>query len=354
MMQKSKLPKIKKILVIVDTNRLGSYSNSHLCCKNYAYLEINKYLHENIVNNFNFKLAKNMLIEVAIPELALDELKQQQEKSFEEEYKRLQGIFKKFSKLPKTELKTSEIDYTDFLNGKISAYIGKYGLKIITYPKQPILPKLINKAIKRKKPFYKKDNEVDSGFKDSILWESILEFASGNRYDKYFFLTNDSDFEDASLRKEFSLITGKEISIVKEVSELKAKLEEEIKGTEVINRALESIQSRLMSILESIIEKNLLEISSGGYVHKVYSVAACRILDIDLFEKKYSISVSIDFEHESLYAIYAKHGVFDDNYIYDTDISPTEAILTFDEDYNLKEISSEEITFNGVNNLKFE
>ena len=343
----------KDILVIVDTNRLGNYSNNGHGCKNYSFLEINRYLHENIINNFSFNASKNTLIQIAIPKIVLEELKYQQKNSFENEKRRLDENFKKFSQLPNSEIKLPDLNYDSYLNEKASNYIGMYEIKEIENPPNEILNKLIEKVLKKEKPFYKNGCSIDSGFKDSIIWESILKFVSENNYDKYFFLSGDADFDNEKLKKEFTQITGEELSIVKEVADLKGKLEEEIIGTDKINNALEKIQPSLLNVLRSIINQNLLELISEGSKYDISNVSNYRILDINLSEKRYVLSLLVYFKHESTYAFYAKHGAFDEAYLDDKDISPAEIKLFFDEDYNLKEISSEEIFFNTRNKLEF-
>ncbi|MCK5450005.1 DUF4935 domain-containing protein [Candidatus Pacearchaeota archaeon] len=345
--------KNKNILVIVDINRLGNYSNNEDGCKNYSFLGINKHLHKNIISNFSFSASKNTLIQIAIPKIVLEELKYQQKNSFENEKRCLSENFKKFSQLPNSEIKLPDLDYDSYLDEKTLAYMGVYKIKEIENPPNEILNKLIEKVLKKEKPFYKSGFKVDSGFKDSIIWESILMFVSKNRYDKYFFPSGDSDFEDEKLKKEFAQITGRELSIVKEVADLKGKLEEEINGTDKINNALESIQPDLLNILRSIISQKFLELISEGRRYDISNVNDYRILDINSLGKQYVLSLLVYFEHESTYAFYAKHGAFDKSYLNDKDISPAEIKLIFDEDYSLKEISSEEIVFNTRNKLEF-
>ncbi len=341
----------KKILVIIDTNRLGEYSKNNSSSKNYFYLEINRHLRESIVNNFNYSTSTK--IEIAIPKIVLEELKQQQNKSFEDDLLKLNENFKKFSDFPETELKFPKINYKDHLDEKTSAYMGVYKIKEIENPSKEILDKLIEKVLKKEKPFYKNKGSVDSGFKDNIIWESILKFVAENRYDKYFFLSDDSDFEDEKLKMEFIQITRKELIIVKEVSDLKGILEEEIKGTDKINNALKNLQPILLNTLCSLINQKFAELISEKGLYNISNVSDYRILDIDLLKKQYVLSLLVYFEHESVYAFYAKHGAVDDAYSEDKDISPAEVKLFFDENYKLKSISSEEITFNGQNKMDF-
>lgn len=353
MIKEQKNPGIKRILVIIDTNNLGTYTNERLECKNYEYLEINKLLHDNIVNNFNFKMAKNVRIELAVPKIFFDELKNQQLRSFEGDRVKLKELLKKFSNFQRTQLKDVKVNYEKYLEDKIKRYIGKYNLIEIGYPDKNIFNKLIRKAIRREKPFYK-NRYVDSGFKDAIAWESIISFSKSNSYDNYLFLTKDSDFNDSCLFKEFYDLTGKNVIIVKDIIELKTKLEEEIRGTDKINHVLKEIEKNLFQTLELTIKSNYVEIISGNGIHQVHSIREYKITDIKILDGKYEVYLNVYFIHESDYAIHARYGTFDKDYLNDEDLSPAEITMIFDQSYTLKQISSENLILNGQNFLRID
>ncbi|HLD54976.1 MAG TPA: PIN domain-containing protein [Candidatus Nanoarchaeia archaeon] len=345
--------KSKNILVIIDTNHLGNYSKGNLFCKNYKYLEINKNLHENLVNNFNFKPSKEIIIQVAIPEIALEELKQQQNECFIKDLEKINLNFKKFKELQGVILNLPKIEYIPYLDVKKENYLRKYNITKINNPSEKIFPKLIDKVIKKQKPFYKKNNnQVDSGFKDALIWESILEFVSLNKYDKYFFLTNDSDFNN-DFKQEFLEITQKELLILGEIKDLKGKLEEEIKGTKMINQSLENIEKLLLNEIQNIIDLNNIKIISSGNSYNVKEIKGYQIVDINLEGENIILFVYVSLEHESLYAIYAEYGAFDKAFINDTEISLAEIKLTLDKNYKIQKITSEEVLINGKGEKKF-
>ena len=300
-----------------------------------------------------FTTSKDVTIQIAIPEIGVEELKYHQNEVYVEDLMDLHEKFKKFKKMEGSELKISDINYKDYVDAKLSAYLGKYNIKTISNPNNEVFQKLIKKVVGKEKPFYKKRNGVDSGFKDSVIWESILEFVSQNSYDRYFFLTNDSDFEDDKLEKEFVALTGKELSIVGEVADLKGKLEEEIEGTKNINDSLHEIQENLLDHLKKINSENFLKFKSNIGQYDIVDICGYEILDINSTEREHNISAEIGVKHESMYALYAKHIAFDKNYIDDTDISLVEVSLVFDEDFNLKKISSDNILFNGLSEMSF-
>ncbi len=343
--------KNKKILVIVDTNKIGNYQKGNLECKNYNYLEINKHLHESLVNNFNFKSSENIKIEVAIPAIVLEELKQQQNECFIRDFKKIHEVFSKFSKIGKFKLNFPEINYVSHLNTKSASYLGKYKITEIKLPSQETFSKIIQKVLKKEKPFYKKNKETDSGFKDALIWESILEFVRENKHDRYFFLTNDEDFMDNLLSQEFFQVAKKEIEIVKEIADLKGLLEEEIRGTRLINEAIKKIEVKLKDNLREMIYKNYIEIIPQLY--EVKDIVDYQILDINQTSEGFDISLLIYLEHESAYSLHARYGAIDQAFLHHTDISPEEINLIIDENYDIKKIKSDDILINLGSELNF-
>lgn len=347
------MEKNKKILVVIDTNKLGTYGKNELDCKNYAYLEINRHLHDNIVNNFSFETSKNVSIKVAIPEIVLEELKNHQYNSFNNNLANLREKFEKVSKMEGTELKIPKISYKDYINEKTSAYLGVYNIVKIPNPSNEVFQKVINKVINKEKPFYKKNNDVDSGFKDAIIWESILEFSSKNNYDKYFFLTHDKDFKDEKLAKEFLNLVGKELFIVSDVADLKGKLEEEIRGTENINNSLKSIEKNLLSSLKTIAEDESVNFISEGEEYEVSELYDYHILDIDSVNDIHKVSILLSLRYWSEYSKYALQGFIGSEDMLHEDNVQVEASLTFDKNFKLKEISSTNLLFNGDSEMTF-
>ena len=339
--------RIKRFLVIIDTNKLGSYSKGSLQCKNYKYLEINKHLHESLVNNFNFKIVKDVSIDVAIPEIVLEELKQQQKEAFNSDLEKLKVLFEKFKELEKSELTPPTLDYKDFLTQKEGGYLGIYNLIKIARPSKEIFDKLVEKVVEKRKPFYKKNNQIDSGFKDALIWESILSFCSTNKYDEYFFLTEDSDFKDSFLMEEFREIVKRELNIITEIADLKGRLEEEIKGTKIINQTLEKIEETLLNQLLNFIYSNYVEVSHLGRFYDVEELVEYQVLDINISSEKFILSLLVYLEHESEYSLLAKQGILDENLAFDKAISSAEIKVTLDKDYKIKEISSEDLLING-------
>lgn len=323
-----------------------------LNCNNYVYAGINRYLHDNIVNNFYFTNSENVIIEIAVPAMVVEELEHQQNMKFNQNLTKLKEMSKKFVEIDGFSFEFPEIDYQKHINSKMDAYLGKYNIKKIPNVSGEVFEKFIRRAVDRKSPFYKKKNDVDSGFKDTVIWESILKFVSDNHYDKYFFLTSDYDFNDC-LDKEFFELTGKNLLFVKEVADLKGSLEEEIEGTKKINNSLHVIEKELPIILKDLVAYNYLVVKNQNEEFEISDIVGHEILDINFYEGCYWVSVSININYWSPYSRYNfQPGVDLSNTMHEEGVM-AEVSLVFNENFNLKKISSYDILIDGDVEINF-
>jgi len=79
------------------------------------------------------------------------------------------------------------------------------GIRILEYPNN--LNKIIERAIEKKTPFKGGKPNSDAGFKDVIIWESILTYNfEAERTGKIIFFSNDNGFKKDLLTEEFKQI----------------------------------------------------------------------------------------------------------------------------------------------------
>lgn len=74
---------------------------------------------------------------------------------------------------------------------------------------------ILNRVYQKKPPFISADGASDKGFKDSLIWYSLLGFFKKKGEDHIVFVTSDKNFrnQEADLCVEFNEITGKVIEI---------------------------------------------------------------------------------------------------------------------------------------------
>jgi hypothetical protein len=92
--------------------------------------------------------------------------------------------------------------------------------------------KILDRVFKKVPPFLSVDGASDKGFKDSLIWLSLLEFFQSSGEDDVVFITNDNGFRKNidGLCKEFKELTGKNIAI-KDNSYYKSQLEAKVSET---------------------------------------------------------------------------------------------------------------------------
>lgn len=113
--------------------------------------------------------------------------------------------------------KTYEEESDFYQKGMQEKYEKYFGEHIIPFTKDgEMLSAIIDRANKRLPPFSAAKDASDKGFKDCLLWLSILSYFKDNGEDDVIFVTDDkSAFRNNTeyLQKEFHEITGKTIEI---------------------------------------------------------------------------------------------------------------------------------------------
>jgi hypothetical protein len=172
---------------------------------------------ENIIilrDFINHSFSDEKEIEIIIPELVARERYYQKTSALQKDFQSFFHIFKEFEHPLYDELfKVYE---------KLPTIVENFGLKTLSQNKvkitEPFNPKyldrIISKTIHHEAPF----EQNDKGFKDTLIWYSILEYAKKNTVKEktfWVFFTNDKVFNFDVLKKEFFKETGKEILILK-------------------------------------------------------------------------------------------------------------------------------------------
>lgn len=113
--------------------------------------------------------------------------------------------------------KTYEEESEFYQKGIQTKYENYFGDHIIPFAKDgEMLRTIIDRANKRLPPFSAAKDASDKGFKDCLLWLSMLAFFKDNGEDEVVFVTDDkSAFRNNTefLQKEFHEVTGKNIQI---------------------------------------------------------------------------------------------------------------------------------------------
>jgi hypothetical protein len=153
-------------------------------------------------------------IQVILPDLVIRERYHQEIFGLQKDFKRFFNIFKDFQHPSYNDLLKVYENLPKIVSEFGSSSLERNKVKF-TPPFDPkYLDNIISKAINHEAPF----EQNDKGFKDSVIWYSIVEYVKSeiNHENSYIvFFTNDKIFNFENLKKEFFEETGKEIQILK-------------------------------------------------------------------------------------------------------------------------------------------
>ena len=165
-------------------------------------------------------------VTLVIPSVVWNEMTEQIIECHDKALIEIEAKLKKYNFPELTIQRSSAQDYESYIKPVIEKY--KEGLssdinKVIELPIASCarFDSIIGRAFNKRPPFEGKDKKSDKGFKDALLWESVLEFASVQDHIHIIYYSKEY------LQKEFyEIYPNSELVICKTESEVKSKLEE--------------------------------------------------------------------------------------------------------------------------------
>lgn len=201
-----------------------------------TFKEINEFISKNELDDF---------VQLATSFIAVEELKNQKIQSYESDLGKLKELARRLEGLPHIPEKHLFIDQTDFncsehIAEKAETFFAdrKILLLDIDDTKAPtVLKSMIGRVLRKdKSPFSDSGKFKDAGFKDNLVWESLLNYDNVSDYDKVIFVTSDNDFKPNCI-EEFRQKWGKHIVFLKTPAEILAEFENDY-GNYISNREI--------------------------------------------------------------------------------------------------------------------
>lgn len=170
-------------------------------------------------------------VKLAIPEVVWNEMTKQIIDAHDLKIADYQNRIKNW-KFP--EYKTTQIkidDYSKYIGEKIAEYKSAIASGINTIvelptPQEKCFERIVKRAFDKAPPFGGKEKNSDKGFKDVLIWESILELAEKHPTANIIFYTNDKGFKDVLIEEFCQLSPDATISICSTEDEVKEQLEQ--------------------------------------------------------------------------------------------------------------------------------
>lgn len=225
-----------KTLIVFDTNSLRSMEAGDIAYSSFSfgkpYVTIEQFVKAN-------KLEADVTL--AVPEMVIEELKQQKQRSYQKDIQDLKKIIKRLTGLPHIgadDLKIPDEYFScaDFIEGKAREYLKANAVNLLVMQDEhapSMLKSMLAKVIgafekedKPKSPFAHSGKFRDAGFKDSLIWETLMHFESVKDFDKVIFLTRDGDYKENCI-DDFQTKWERHIEIEKDENRVVAKLNED-------------------------------------------------------------------------------------------------------------------------------
>lgn len=209
-----------KTLIVFDTNSLRSTEAGEVA---YSFFAFGRPFQ--MVEDFILEKDLNEDIHVAIPTWAIEELKDQKQIQYKKDIAEFEKLATRLSGMPhisEIAIPNSDFDCSAYIQQKSEEFLGTKDIKLMGIPEaiaNTVLQNMMQRVMKEeraKHPFVhaKRGNKTykDAGFKDNLIWESLLHFPEVENYDKVIFLTGDSDYTNC--KEEFSEKWNKHFTIV--------------------------------------------------------------------------------------------------------------------------------------------
>ncbi|MDD3416145.1 MAG: PIN domain-containing protein [Lachnospiraceae bacterium] len=208
--------KSNKYLIIFDTNVLNVQYDKKA--------DFTKFYFNSTFGNVLDKIEALDIYEnvnIAIPTVVWEEMKVQNLEAYCNKVEQVKKAVEKFV-FPYMEL-VEEKDkiYEEKLVSNIQEYQNHLSERFVDIiqldlPTKERYTSIIERAFKKKPPFEGKGGQADKGFKDALLWESVLEYAANNKDINIILYTKDKIFNE-ELEKEYKgLFEGREIKIFRD------------------------------------------------------------------------------------------------------------------------------------------
>jgi hypothetical protein len=228
-----------KTLIVFDTNSLRSTDVGEVA---YSFFAFGRPFQ--VIEEFILEKALSDDIHIAIPTWTIEELKDQKQIQYKKDIVDFKNLAKRLSGLPhipEINLPETEFDCADYVDGKAKEYLATKAIKLLEIKEEianSVLRSMMTRVMKeesKKSPFAHSGKYKDAGFKDNVVWESLMNFEEVASYDKVIFLTKDGDYKNCDI--EFIEKWQRHISILKDENNVLADITKDY-GNYINERAI--------------------------------------------------------------------------------------------------------------------
>lgn len=235
------------------------------------YKDFSEFGFNNFYNEILGKIERHDVVQrfvLLVPQISIDEIYKQQLDAFHKAKDELLKIKNTCDNIYGINIEVDlSLNYSEFLLNKKESYLKSNEINTLPICNENRFTKIVERALDKKAPFEGGEKgKSDKGFKDALIWESIMEFASSKEEEmcEFIFITNDKGFK-WDLIEEFKTITDKEITFYTKDDKSEIDLQiEKYSEEKVIRDKLEHAQIHINEILEDYL--NHIEINMQGNI----------------------------------------------------------------------------------------
>jgi hypothetical protein len=184
-------------------------------------------------------------VSLAVPKMVIEELKNQKQRSYQKDIQDLKKISQRLTGLPHVadgEIKIPDENFScaEFIETEANKFIATNNINLLDFQESDapsMLYSMLAKVVGQengKSPFARSGKFNDAGFKDSVIWETIMHFERVRDFDKVIFLTKDGDYKSNCI-DDFKAKWQRHIDIFKDENLVIAELERDY-GNYIENR----------------------------------------------------------------------------------------------------------------------
>ncbi|MCB0538690.1 MAG: DUF4935 domain-containing protein [Bacteroidetes bacterium] len=218
-----------KTLIVFDTNSLRSTEAGEVA---YSFFAFGRPFQ--VVEEFILEKDLSVDIHIAIPTWAIEELKDQKNRQYKTdivEFQKLATRLAGMPHIPEITLPQEDFDCTTYIQEKAQEYLATKAIKLLEIKEElanTVLQSMMVRVMKdqnKKQPFAHSGKYKDAGFKDNIVWESLMHFDGVTDYDKVIFITKDGDYSNCE--HEFKAKWNRHIAIEKDENNAIAEIQKD-------------------------------------------------------------------------------------------------------------------------------
>lgn len=226
------LTKRLKTLIVFDTNMLREMLGKEVAYSKFsfgnAYEELNSFIKDN-------GLSDDVVLTVST--MVIEELKNQKKRAYLQDIKDLKEIAKRLEGLPHIAespiaIPDETFDCEAFVEENAKKFIEENAIHTLVYKDEhstSILTNMIKKVAtvdKPQSPFAISGAYKDAGFKDNIIWETLMHYEKVEEFDKVIFLSKDGDYKENCI-DDFKKKWNRHIKIEKDKNNVIAEIQKD-------------------------------------------------------------------------------------------------------------------------------